>query len=462
MMKAIKYSFLLWLAALTLACDVLDQEPVSDISSANFFKTANDAEAAIIGCYDGFQGNGFVTMLYVLQPIVASDETFPSRGGNYTRINTFQVNPNQGDINNLWQVVYSGVHRCNDVIENVPNISDPAIEDERDRIMGEAYFLRAYHFWHLTRWWGKIPLPLQTTQSTEGLDIPREELSVVYDQIISDLEEAERLLPADVDNRARASKAAARALMARVFLFRNQENDYANALEKTSLILDDDAYALVSGVDFGKIFRVGEQNTAETIFEISVRPNVQLEDQGLDGELVPAPGNRGRIRPEQKILDAFAENPEDLRIPVTLDTVPDTTTVFINKWIVGPIDQVENRRLQDPNVVLLRLADVILMHAECLNELGQTQEAIPFLNQIRARAGLESTTAVSQEEVRQAIMDERFLELAFEGIRWFDLVRWGIAVQEVEELEDPDRILWPIPVREIDLNPNLLPQNPSY
>ena len=461
-MKSIKYNILLWSAVLVTSCDVLDQEPISEIASVNFFQTASDAEAAIVGCYDGFQGNGFVSMLYVLQPIVASDETYPSRGGNYTRINTFEVNANQGDINALWQTVYAGVHRCNDVLINVPQITDPAIEDNRDRIMGEAYFLRAYHFWHLTRWWGKIPLPLQVTASTEGLNLPREERSVVYDQIISDLEEAERLLPNNTDNRARASKAAARALMARVFLFRNQEGDYANALEETTDVLGDNFYALLSGQNYGDLFEVGKQNTVETIFEISVRPNVELENQGLDGELVPAAGNRFRVLPEQKILDAFAENPEDLRIPVTLDTVPDTTSLFVNKWTVGPVEQVDNRRLQDPNIVLLRLADVILMHAECLNELGQTQEAIPFLNQIRARAGLEPTTAVSQEEVRQAIRNERFLELAFEGHRWFDLVRWGIAVQEVEELNDPDRILWPVPVREIDLNPNLLPQNPSY
>ncbi|MGB3777910.1 MAG: RagB/SusD family nutrient uptake outer membrane protein [Tunicatimonas sp.] len=461
-MKSIKYSILLWSAVWATSCDVLNQEPVSEIASVNFFQTASDAEAAIVGCYDGFQGNGFVSMLYVLQPIVASDETYPSRGGNYTRINTFEVNANQGDINNLWQVVYSGVHRCNDVLANVPGITDPAIEDDRDRILGEAYFLRAYHFWHLTRWWGKIPLPLQVTTSAEGLDLPREERSVVYDQIISDLEEAERLLPDNTDNRAMASKAAARALMARVFLFRNQEGDYANALEETTAVLDDNFYTLVSGENYGDLFEVGKQNTVETIFEISVRPNVELENQGLDGELVPAAGNNFRVLPEQKILDAFAENPEDLRIPVTLDTVPDTTTLFVNKWTVGPVEQVDNRRLQDPNVVLLRLADVILMHAESLNELGQTGEAIPFLNQIRTRAGLEATTAVSQEEVRQAIRNERFLELAFEGIRWFDLVRWDIAVQEVEELDNPDRILWPVPVREIDLNPNLLPQNPSY
>ncbi|MGB6151931.1 MAG: RagB/SusD family nutrient uptake outer membrane protein, partial [Pricia sp.] len=256
-----------------VSCDVIDQEPVSNISSINFFQTASDAEAAVIGVYDGFQGNGFVSMLYVLQPMVASDLTFPSRGGNYTRINTFAVTPtSNGDIRALWEAVYQGVHRCNDVLENVPNIEDPAIDDRRDRMLGEAYFIRAFHFWHMTRWFGKIPLPLETTKSVDNLNIPREELEVVYNQIISDLQQAEALLPEDRENRALASKGAAQALMARVFLFRNGEGDYANAAAKTTEIIQSGAYDLVAGENFASLFRVGAQNTVETIFEISVRP----------------------------------------------------------------------------------------------------------------------------------------------------------------------------------------------
>lgn len=448
------------------SCEVIDQEPVSDISSVNFFETASDAEAAIIGCYDGFQGDGFVTMLYVLQPMVASDLTFPSRGGNYTRINTFAVTPtSNGDINALWQRVYRGVHRCNDVLENVPLINDPAIEGKRNRIMGEAYFLRAYHFWHMTRWFGKIPLPLQTTRSLEGLNLPREELNVVYDQILSDLQQAASLLPDNRENRAFASKASARALMARVLLFRNGQGDFENVLENTTPIIANSFYDLVPGANFSDLFRVGKQNTVETIFEISVRPVVEQENQGMDGETAPALGNNFRIRPEEKIINAFAANgPQDLRTSVSLDTIIQNgeSVPFINKWIVGPVDQIENRRVQDPNLVMIRYADVLLMHAEALNELGRTSEAIPFLNQVRQRAGIDDSMALTQAEVRQAIKNERMVEFAFEGLRYHDLVRWGDAIDEIEELTDPNKIIWPIIAREIDLNPNLLPQNPGY
>ncbi|MBD0254815.1 MAG: RagB/SusD family nutrient uptake outer membrane protein, partial [Cytophagales bacterium] len=93
---------------------------------------------------------------------------------------------------------------------------------------------------------------------------------------------------------------------------------------------------------------------------------------------------------------------------------------------------------------------------------GRTEEAIPFLNQVRRRAGLAPAAATTQAEVKEAIEHERFLELAFEGHRWFDLVRWNKAVGVIAGLTTPDRILWPVPAREIDLNPSLLPQNPGY
>jgi hypothetical protein len=135
---------------------------------------------------------------------------------------------------------------------------------------------------------------------------------------------------------------------------------------------------------------------------------------------------------------------------------------YVKKYERNSVTEVA-RLTQANNVVMLRLADVVLMRAECLNELGRTQEAIPFLNQIRTRAGLDPTTAVTQEEVRQAIEDERFVELCFEGHRWWDSIRTNRAtVLSAPRLTNPDRVLWPVPGRDIDLNPNLLPQNPSY
>ncbi len=219
-------------------------------------------------------------------------------------------------------------------------------------------------------------------------------------------------------------------------------------------------YILVPGSNFADIFTVGKQNTSETIFEMSFRPSTATEGHGLDREMVPYAGSGFRVRPHQKIIDAFKSSTGDLRAAISLGR--HNNFDYIRKYELAP-PSTTNRGTQVSNIVYLRLADIILLRAECLNETGKTADAIPFLNQIRTRAGLAPPTATTQTALRQAIRDERFLELAFEQIRWYDLIRWNIAVGTVPNLTEAnrDRVLWPVPARELDLNPNL-DQNPSY
>ena len=457
-MKNLKRLFIAAVLGVFIACDnVLEVEPVSGILAENFYSNAAGAEAALMNCYDYIQNP--VTQNFIAVPLIMSDEAIMTRGGNFTRHHNFVPTSVQGNVGDMWREMYFAVQACNDVLESVPTIDDPALET--DRVMGEAYFLRGMAFFYLTRLYGKIPLVTEASKSANAnFNVDRSEIADVYEQIILDLAEAERLLPAPSENRARASKGAARAMLAKVYLFRNAPGDYELALAETEEVMADSQYELVAGANYASLFEVGAQNTSETIFEISYRPNTSVEGQGLDDETVPYPNNNPRVVPTEKIIAAFDENPQDLRIPASLGEYD--STIYIRKYERNSPDEVA-RLTQANNVIILRLADVILMRAECLNELGRTNEAIPFLNQIRTRAGLDPTTAVSQAEVRLAIENERFLELAFEGHRWFDLVRTNRAVELLApRLFDADRILWPVPGRDIDLNPNLLPQNPSY
>ncbi|AHM60264.1 RagB/SusD domain-containing protein [Flammeovirgaceae bacterium 311] len=447
-------------AALLLSapgCDVLEVEPVSDILSANFYKNADDAEAALMNVYDYMQQP--VKDNIIVIPGAMADEFRVTRGGNFTRHENFAPTPVQGNVGDMWRALYFGIQAANDVIENVPNISDPALD--ADQVLGEAYFLRGMAFFYLTRLYGKIPLPTTASKSpNQDFNLSRSELPVVYEQIIGDLLQAEERLSATSTNRARASKGAARALLAKVYLFRNEPGDYQLALTETEEVMADNQYSLVPGENYASLFKVGEQNTAETIFEISYRPNRSVESHSIENETVPFIGNSPRVLPEQKLIDLFNENPQDLRLPISLGEYNDI--VYTRKYELNEDLTVSDRGSQTNNVIILRLADVILMRAEALNELERTSEAIEYLNMIRARAGLDPTTATSQAEVRLAIENERYLELAFEGHRWFDLVRTGRAMDLVPQLTSPDRVLWPVPARDIDLNPNLLPQNPSY
>ena len=456
-MKNLKCLFIAAALGFTACDSVLEVEPVSDILAENFYSNAAGAEAALMNCYNYIQNP--VTQNFIAVPLIMSDEAIMTRGGNFTRHHNFVPTSVQGNVGDMWREMYFAVQACNDVLGNVPTIDDPALET--DRVMGEAYFLRGMAFFYLTRLYGKIPLVTEASKSANtDFNVGRSEIVDVYAQIISDLTEAEELLPAPSSNRARASKGAARAMLAKVYLFRNVPGDYELALAETEEVMADSQYELVAGANYASLFEVGAQNTSETIFEISYRPNTSVEGHGLDDETVPYPNNNPRVAPTEKIIAAFNENPQDLRLPASLGEYD--SIIYIRKYERNAPDEIA-RRTQANNVIILRLADVILMRAECLNELGRTNEAIAFLNQIRARAGLAPTTAVSQAEVRLAIENERFLELAFEGHRWFDLVRTNRAVELLApRLFDADRILWPVPGRDIDLNPNLLPQNPSY
>jgi hypothetical protein len=258
-------------------------------------------------------------------------------------------------------------------------------------------------------------------------------------------------------------------MLARVYLHRlgiagttpaQKTEFYQKALAKCEEVMDDKQYKLVDGDKYADIFTVGKQNTSESIFELSYLPNITMEGHNLDNEYVPATGNSYRVIPDNKLIAAFNASHGDMRRTISFDVYDNKP--YINKYTAGHPSITTNRRLQDANVVILRLADIILYRAEILNELDRTNDAIPFLNQIRARAGLPSTTASSQADVRLAIENERYLELCFEGNRWFDLVRTGRAQSNIPKLTDLNKILWPVPDHELGLNPNLLPQNPGY
>ena len=442
------------------ACDFLEVEPVSEITSANFFQTAGDAEAALVACYDALQNFTYARDVIIVSGVV-SDEAFAASGGNYTRHQAFVHNSNHGNIQQFWQNSYETIHRTLDVTEQVPTITDPALDAEtEDRIIGEALFVRALSYFNLTRWFGSIPIVPRTTKSPEqDLLLPRSEVAEVLALIISELEEATALLPEENGDRSRAEGGAAQALLARVYLWRNDPGDYELALGACKAVLaNEERDTLVDASNYAAMFAVGEQNATESIFELSYRPDREQEGHALDEETIPAVGTRYRVRPDTVSTLRFEE--DDIRTAVNLGTFNDNE--YIKKYETGSPELTENRNVQDANIIVLRLADVILMQAECLNELGRTQEAIPLLNQIRDRAGLAPTTATTVEEVRQAIFDERYLELYFEGHRWFDLVRTGRVEEVIEELPGLDLALWPVPIREIDINPNLLPQNPGF
>lgn len=462
-----------------LSCeDILEPEPVSEILADSFWQTADHAEAGISAAYNGARASWPVMTNLISFVSIASDESknVPGTSGSRQRVEDHQFTAaRQGHIRDLWRSTYQFIQRSNDVLENVPNIEDPQLDigNKRASILGEARFIRAYQYFYLTRLFNEVPLVLDVTKTVEDelVNVSRAPLPEVFAQIISDLEQAVATLPESYDNatftRGRATVGAARALLSKVYLWRGHKSfgegaaDFERAASLANEVINSPLYELVPGANYGDIFEAGKQLTTEAIWELLFETD-EVNGNGLQNELQPGPIGRLRNVPTQKLLNLFDARPGDMRRAITIKDVEIPEDNNGEPFYTGKHEQVG---LDDPNVVMLRLADIILVRAEALNELNMTGEALAMLNMVRNRAGLENSTAMGQDAVRTAILDERLVELAFEGKRWHDLNRHGITVQEVESISAENgnlqHVTWPIPQDDRDRNPNLT-QNCGY
>lgn len=448
---------------------VTDQFNPSAITGENFYKTAADADAAIISCYDAFQSPS----RYVMWGDARTD-MFAST--DRSLLDEFQLV--NGDVNAAngytnWDIMYNAIKRTNSVIKNVPGIADVSLRDRKERIMGEAYFLRAMAYFYLVRTFDNVPLILEPYESPSQNFFPSQaQPAEIFAQIESDLVAASARLShvpynSTIQNKGRATKGSARAALSDLYLWNKK---YQQAADTALAVINSPApYTLVSGANFGTLYTA--KNTSESIWEIQFNNTFQ---EGNNNNLVEIflplggigyQGGNRRLQPSAKLIASYA--PEDLRIPATFkDTGPvpapwrDPNLIYVNKYF-GTLANQNSVRFQDANQIIYRLADVILMRAEALNELGMTGDAIALLDQIRTRAGIPPTTATTADEVRLAIEEERFRELAFEGKRYYDLKRTG-RYADVTGNTNPDWLRWPITLTELPpRNPNIK-QNSGY
>lgn len=470
------------------SCDVLNQEPVSVIAESNFYENAQQVEAALSAAYDIFQ-TGTIGRDFFASASAGSDQatTAPS-GGNNNRINGHSVNADHGPARDLWRECYTAIHRANDVIENVPDINSASLDagNKRAELLGEAYFLRGFFYFTLVRWYGSVPLILSTTTSSDPavLNQARTPLEDIYNQIVDDLSLAAESLPVsydiDVFTRGRATVGAANGILAKVYLRRaytdfGQESDFQNAADRAQRVIDNTAlYQLVPAEDYARMFAADGGNTVESIFEVQTEEVGLNEGSDLNNEFEARENGgdaRARILPSQKLLDALQANPNDIRYEATIGSMD---SVLNSGYSFYTTKYNRNGGILVPNLIILRLADVLLVRAEALNQLGMAAEAIQLLNQVRERAQIPPSTAQTQAEVFQAIQDERFVELNFEGHRWHDLSRFPANnyafardeyadTKEVSQMDESEtyQLLWPINNRELDVN-DALQQNPGY
>jgi starch-binding outer membrane protein, SusD/RagB family len=388
----------------------------------------------------------------------------------------------------VWRGPNPGILRCDLVLQKVPGLS--ISDDIKNRCLGEAYFLRAHYYFILVRLFGDVPLMLTPLTPADELSLPRTSASKIYDQIISDCEKAIELLPAKSSyassDLGRASKDAALTMLAKVYLTLGKNYDKVVSLcdQVTSLGYD------LTKCSYADNFDASIDNNPESIFEIQYTGSTTYDfwtnnNQASWLSTYMGPRNSkfvagawGWNLPTQEFVDSYETG--DLRKDVTIlyagcpqfDSKTylasySSTGYNVRKFLV-PFSVSKEYNTNPANFVVYRYADVLLMKAEALNEQGKTTAAETPLNSVRTRAGLASITGETQSAMKETILHERRIELAFEGHRWFDLIRIDNGNYALKFLKSigktnvtKDRLLLPIPQEEMDANPNMT-QNAGY
>jgi hypothetical protein len=441
------YSLLLIVVIGSASCKkYLIEKPNNSIATSDAIIDAGTARAAITGTYDRVQGY-YASNYPTLGVMPADNVIFNGTLSEYLQLDQNAIPTDNVITVAAYQNIYKAVNSANSVIAQVPAVTDPLLTSaEKSKILGEAYFIRALAYFDLGRGWGGVQIQLKPTTDLAALKgIKRSTLDQTYDQVLADLNQAETLLPEDATTRNRAQKSTARALRARLHLYRKQ---WADAEADASLVIANTKYALVKPY---KTFFTAPFLSTESVFELTYSVNDKNSYWNL--WYPSSAGGQYTLKPSDALV-AKLNNP----------AIGGTRNALIAGTGTGVYGVLYNTTASsiDPSY-LIRISELYLIRAEARaqqNNLVGANSASTDLNTIRDRAGLAPTTAVTQADILQAIEDENSVEFAFEAHRWFDLVRTGRA-GAVLGLTDPNRWLFPIPLSDILSDPDVT-QNPGY
>jgi hypothetical protein len=450
-------------------CELLDQAPADTLTRQEFFETETDAQASLIAGYDALQA-----------AVGRMAELGEARGD-------LVVGPLENELRQQllspaspyarWNHFYGIINRVNTTIKYVPGIVKKDLrftQQESDALVAEAYYLRALAYFYLVRSWGEVPLVLNPSDTDDQeYNIPQASQEEVLKQIEADLLVAEKSIPRAFSTpaftRGRATLGAVHALQTDMYLWWGK---YQQALQAADKVLANANYSLVPGASWSNMFFTG--NADESIFEVQFN----FTQDELNGAIYVYGFAAYAINIDHYQL--FMLEQDLIRGPWASFS---PTTSELWKFTGADNKGSARRARQDGNWIVYRLADVILMRAEALNRLDRRQDAVADLKFIRHRANLFNVSVSASstlEEVEDAILYERGLELAFEGKRWYDLLRIArhgrpevLRTKVLDSYPDASRFLyearladargWYLPVSNAELQSNkALKQNPFY
>lgn len=501
----------------------LEKEP-DFLTPASYYSTPEQVESALNGVYNRLiDPNGRMYSKALFSYFAISDEAF-YKNISINNIRVMQFDAGSLDIGRFWEALYEGVSRANYLIAYA---DEEALTTPESRAMlGEAYFLRGYYYFLLTSYFGEVPLKLEPTLSPNEKPLAKSKLADVYKQIVADMQRAEGMV-LDIDelgSNERVSLTAVQAVLARVFLKMagaplNDTDRYADALTYANKVTSSGKHSL--NPDYSQIFINHSRDINdlhECIWEVGMYGN-KLGTEDLAGSVGVENGilcrdinigySGGAMQVTKRLYDAFEEG--DLRrdwniapyyYTTDANTGVTTQTFYSDKQIYNrnpgkwrrEYEQGEKAQMYNStNFPIMRYSDVLLMKAEAINAVkhGPDAEAYEAINMVRRRAwGHDPKVPSSQcdlsavggeEEFLDAIRQERFRELCFEGQRKLDLIRWGIYVSTMNEFgreAEADggsfsyagnsgknvtsrNVLFPIPNTELTVN-KLMTQNPGW
>lgn len=463
----------------------LEEKPNGTLTSTNFYKTAEDAQAAITSVYDGLndQWNIYYRGIYLLAELPTDNATC---GIGVANPQIFALDQyTYGGVNDRIEILYKSLYKtianANVAIDKIPDINFDALK--KNQFIGEAKFIRGLLYFNLVRLFGGVPLVIHEVEDVNNVNQAKESTDAVYEQIISDLKFAEENLPVTFgsSDRGRATSTAASGLLAKVYLTLQQ---YENAKIEAEKVLNTLEYGLLE--DYSAVFSPSNRFNKELIFAIQNKGNTGSGNGFSLALFLPRStikfsngsyidGNSADV-PTEEFYNSFKTG--DLRKNRTFFTKYNAgggEVSFAPHWFkFFDSSALNNLGEGTLNYPVIRYADILLTYAEAINNIsGPTAEAYEALNKVRRRAyGKEinigsptvDLSGLSQSGFNNAILDERRWEFGFENQRWFDLKRTGklLTVLKSKGYAIKDyNLLFPFPQRDLDVNKKLI-QNEGY
>jgi len=469
MKRLLKYGIFAAVALSGCTDDFLTQDVKGTQVLDNYFNNEQECLAQVYGCYQtlAFDDWWQIYNTYILADMCTDDgwmnNTTQGQDG-YNDLVLYQGKTTSGTLANFWQYRYKGIHYCNTVLEYVPKVTSVS-QEKKNRMIAEAKFLRAYQYFELVKNFGGVPLVISMATPEDAKNIRRASLEETYAQIEQDFLESIEALPLRSETikngeLGRATKGAAMAMLAKVYLYQEK---YTEAEQYLDAVINSGEYALLD--DFSKVWNMDYNNSEEGVFEIQTSGDITYN---VGERISVVAGSRDDSGwswggPSSDLENAYIAEGDDIRLFCTIikhnaTAIPNETQmdkfeykvknengeeeVIKGKYPILPSKHKSGRvnaKLYIPlakriegnydaphialNYRLLRYADVLLMAAEVKNQLGKDGEAQQYLNQVRSRVNLSDVTS-SGQELKKAIRNERRLELAFEGNRLYDIRRW--------------------------------------